>query len=156
MGDTLNRIAYAIDRSPIQWVRVRHERLSPRSSEKAPWLSVSQDGVKDDEELADASGERLFGGFSDGSEFLIVRGDDRVGSLATSTVASFVEVSLSGRPEASSTASVALRPLASSARHQRRSTRSPPSHRTWRSITHQHQIEGTGSIAGLRRAAAVT
>jgi hypothetical protein len=63
VGDTLNQIAHAIDRSPIQWVRVRRERLSPRSSEKAPWLSVSQDGVEDDEELADASGERLFGGF---------------------------------------------------------------------------------------------
>jgi hypothetical protein len=37
-----------------------------------------QDGVEDDEEFADAGGEGLFGGFSGGSEVLIVRGDDGV------------------------------------------------------------------------------
>ena len=36
--------------------------------------------VEDDDELADAGGEGLFGGFSVGSEFLIVRGDDRIGA----------------------------------------------------------------------------
>jgi hypothetical protein len=58
----------------------RRERLSWLSSGEAPRLSVSQDGVEDDEELADAGGERLFGGFSGGSELLIMRGDDRVGA----------------------------------------------------------------------------
>lgn len=56
------------------------ERLSWLSSLEAPWLSISQDGVEDDEELADAGGERLFGGFSGGSELLIICGDDRVGA----------------------------------------------------------------------------
>ena len=49
--------------------RHHRERLSLLSSGETPWLSVSQDGVEDDDELADAGGERLFGGFSVGSEF---------------------------------------------------------------------------------------
>src|SRR5262249_15677929 len=38
----------------------------------------SQDGVEDDEELADAGGERLFAGFSGCSELLIMGGDHRI------------------------------------------------------------------------------
>jgi hypothetical protein len=48
------------------------------SSWEEPRLSISPVCVEDDEELADAGGERLFGGFSGGSELLIVRGNDRV------------------------------------------------------------------------------
>jgi hypothetical protein len=68
----LERAAFGPDR--------HHKRLSLLSSGEEPWLSVSQDGVEDDEELADAGSERLFGGFSVSSEFLIMRGDDRVGA----------------------------------------------------------------------------
>src|SRR5436305_12947815 len=60
--------------------RPRPERLSWLSSWEAPWLSVSQDGVENDEELTDACGEGLFGGLSGGSEFLIMRGDEGIGA----------------------------------------------------------------------------
>src|ERR1700733_4424620 len=56
----------------------RPERLSWLSSWEAPRFSISQDCVEDDEELADAGGERLFGWFSGGSELLIMRGDEGV------------------------------------------------------------------------------
>jgi len=62
----------------VRAVTRHRERLSLLSSGETPWLSVSQDGVEDDDELADAGGEGLFGGFSVSSELLIVRGDDRV------------------------------------------------------------------------------
>src|SRR5580658_2806604 len=60
--------------------RPHPERLSLLSSGEGPWLSVSQDGVEDDEELADAGGEGLFGGFSGGSQLLVIGGDDGIGA----------------------------------------------------------------------------
>src|SRR5262249_49543136 len=55
------------------------ERLSVMSSGD-PWFAVSEDGIEDDDELADASNESLLAGFAGGSELAVVSGDDRIGA----------------------------------------------------------------------------
>src|SRR6516164_4223103 len=57
----------------------RPERLSVVSSE-VPWLTVSEDGVEDDDEPVHAGHEGLLAGFAGGPELGVVSGDDRIGA----------------------------------------------------------------------------
>jgi len=48
VGDTLNRIAYAIDRSDIDWVHIRHELARSRRQRKPCFPAISSPALEPD------------------------------------------------------------------------------------------------------------